>query len=826
MFKQFIVVHILIICIFSCLTAQNIDDWILANEKNPVEKIYVHTDTENYFTGDTVWFKIYLTDSRSGQLIPRAENVYVNLLDGSGASAVHKVLLCVNGQASGSFAVSDKMKPGSYLMQAYTNYLFNFNSESYFYKQLTISRISGSSRASANMYRTANMVADVTFMPEGGVLLENSTNLVAFKAISKLGYGVNVRGTVKDEKGAVVSTFKTDYKGMGLLFLTPESGKSYFATIEGFPSFRHKFETVKDGIKIQLVNHTTKQVIINIAGNSEAFSGENFYLANMYRGEVLFYQAFKMEGNNKVFKFEDSTLKPGINRLVLLDKTLKPVSERLLFSRNFGLNNLLVQPDKEVFEKRQEITIRINDEKYLTDKDFSNLSVSVIHEFAIPENGFTKNMLSQFLVNSELNGYFESSADLFTDTDLSSEAKLRLVTLTNGYSSYFWNGAPNKTVELKFKQESGINLKGIAKNTLTGNLISNGEITLAIQKDSEIAFLTQKTDSLGSFNLPGLLFNDTATIHVQAKSEAGKMNTDVDIEPVFKSVSASVSQNKLLNEKANEPSQLAALKYHIYNEQRKHQFRTPAGRRLKANENKTEIDGHFRLYESADFVLEVGEFEQSYDNVLDYMVGKVPGVDINRNDIRIRGSSSFGTSATPLFLLDGIPMVGMQSINLPQEVSQNSDTGGNAVTESNEQLIQTIRAIPMSDVDKIEVLKSAQNTAVFGIKGANGVIAIYTRRGKVGEGSYVGKGIIENKVVGYSKYREFYSPKYTPQNIQGKKPDLRTLLYWNSEVITKDGISELQFFSSDQPGKYYIIVEGIASDGRVCLGQGNFRVEQ
>ncbi|TNF45386.1 MAG: hypothetical protein EP310_01695 [Bacteroidetes bacterium] len=825
MLRQLIVIHIFFFSILSCLDAQNIEDWILANEKNPVEKIYIHTDAENYFTGDTVWFKIYLTDSRSGQLIPRAENVYVNLLDGSGTSVVQQIFLCVNGQASGSFYVSDKMKPGNYLMQAYTNYLFNFNPESHFYRQLTISRISGSSRASAKTDRATNMVADVAFMPEGGILLENTTNLVAFKAISKLGYGVNARGTVKDEKGTAVASFRTDYKGMGLLFLTPESGKSYYASIEGFPSFRHKFDAVKDGIKIQLVNHTTKEAIVNITSNSEAFSGENFYLVNMHRGEVLFYQAFKMDDKNKVFKFENSSLKPGINRLVLLDKTLKPLSERLLFSRTDIVNNLVVQTDKEVFGKRQKINVRINDELYRTSDDFSNLSVSVVHELVIPEYGFSKNILSQFLVDSELNGFVESSASLFADTELNSEAKLRLVMLTNGYASYFWNGAPDKTTELKFKQEAGINLKGTAKNMLTGNVIANGEITLAIQKDSEVAFLTRQTDSLGNFELPGLLFNDTATIHVQAKTVTGKMNVEVIVEPVFKSADASEIHFKQLGEKPNELSELAMLKYEIYNELRKSQPKVRSVRSLKSDQHKIEADGHFRLYETADFVLQVGEFEQSYDNILDYMVGKVPGVDINGNDIRIRGSSSFGTSATPLFLLDGISMVGMQSINLPNEVSQTADAEENAMAVSSEQLIQAVRAIPMSDVDKIEVLKSAHNTAVFGLKGANGVIAIYTKRGKMGDGSSIGKGIIENKVVGYSKYRGYYSPKYTPENIKEKKPDLRTLLYWNPEVITKGGVSELRFFSSDQSGHYHIMVEGIASDGRICLGQGAFSVE-
>jgi len=564
MLKQFTLIVFLLYVTVSFLKAQNIESWISSNEKNPVEKIYVHTDSENYFTGDTVWFKVYLTDSRSGQLIPRAENVYVNLLDESGISAVQLVLLCVNGQASGSFAITEKMKPGNFLLQAYTKYLFNFSNDSYFYKQVTISRISGTSRTSAKSNRTENMVADVAFLPEGGVLLENATNLVAFKAVSRLGYGVNARGTVKDEKGAIVASFSTDYKGMGLMFLTPETGKSYFATIEGFPSFRYKFESVKEGIKIQLVNHTSNEVIVNIAGNSEALAEETFYLANMYRGEVLFYQAFKMDGINKVFKFESSSLKPGINKLVLLDKVLKPVSERLLFSRNFGINNLLVHTNNEVYGKRSEIKLEINDDKYLTEKEFSNLSVSVVHELTVPENGFSKNILSHLLIDSELNGFVESSADLFTDTEISSEAKLRLVMLTNGYSSYFWNSAPNKSEELKYKQEAGINLKGVAKNLLTNNIIVDGEITMAIQKDDEVAFMTQKTDNLGNFNFPGLLFNDTAAIHVQAKNETGKMNTDVVIEPVFISSVPSVVRVKLLNEKNTEPSQFAALKYQIY----------------------------------------------------------------------------------------------------------------------------------------------------------------------------------------------------------------------------------------------------------------------
>jgi hypothetical protein len=822
MYKQIVFLIIFSTALFS--KAQTIDDWIVDNEKNPVEKIYIQTDTENYFIGDTVWFKVYLTDSRSGRLIPSAENVYVNLLDETGNAAMELLLISINGQASGSFAITETIKPGNFMLHAYTNYLFNFSPDAHFYKQLIVSKVSGFSQSSGIQPRSENMVADVSFFPEGGVLLENTSNLVAFKSISKIGYGVHAKGSVKDEKGAVVATFATDYKGMGLFFLTPEVGKTYWATVEGFPSFRYRFEPTKAGAKIQLVNHTSKEAIINVAVNSNEMQDDVFYLANMYRGEVLFYQAFQMDGSSKLLKFDNNTLKPGINKLVLLDQMLRPVSERLLFSRNFELNDLVIETNARLYGKRKEIQLLINDERFVDETDFSNLSVAVVHENAVPEKGFSKNILSHLLIDSEIIGFFGSSLDLFTDSEISSEAKLRLVMLTHGYGSYFWNGIPSKTEPLAFTQEAGINLKGLAKNTLTGTEIANGEITIAIQKEDEVAFLTQNTDSLGNFVFPGLLFRDTATIHVQGKNEAGKMNIDVEIEPIFKSTGASAGELKALAASKNEPAKLAALKYQISTENRKYMLSNKAKGGKETQKQTGNPDGHFRIYESADFVLEVGAFEQSHNNLLDFMVGKVPGVDVNGDDVRIRGASGFGNGSLPLFLIDGVPLAGTQSINFPTEVTGNSNEDGGPYSKSDEQIIQTIRAIPLSDVEKIEILKSPQNLATFGVKGANGVIAIYTRRGKPVTGNSIGKKIIENKVVGYSKYRQFYSPLYAPDKVNDEKPDLKTTLYWNPEATTKKGKAELRFFSSDLPGKYEVIVEGISNDGKICIGSTEIEI--
>jgi hypothetical protein len=236
-----------------------------------------------------------------------------------------------------------------------------------------------------------------------------------------------------------------------------------------------------------------------------------------------------------------------------------------------------------------------------------------------------------------------------------------------------------------------------------------------------------------------------------------------------------------------------------------------------------EADEHFRLYKSADFVLEVDKNEQSFGNVIDYLAGKVPGLDISGNDVRIRGASSFGSSSSPLFLIDGIPLVSNNSFNLPDEVTRD-DYNEDGHSKAEEQLIQSVKSIPMNDIDKIEILKSPTNLAVFGVKGANGVIAIYTRQGETPVQNAVSKGVLEKRIIGYSEFRNFYSPQYTPGNNMDNKPDFRTTLFWNPEVLTTNGESELRFFSSNETGKYKVFVEGITSDGKICLGSAEFVV--
>ncbi|MBC7922638.1 MAG: TonB-dependent receptor plug domain-containing protein, partial [Ferruginibacter sp.] len=102
------------------------------------------------------------------------------------------------------------------------------------------------------------------------------------------------------------------------------------------------------------------------------------------------------------------------------------------------------------------------------------------------------------------------------------------------------------------------------------------------------------------------------------------------------------------------------------------------------------------------------------------LAGRIPGVQVNttsgrpggRTTVRIRGFSSINSSNNPLYVVDGVI--------LPQ---------GNGNQFSN-----AIDYINPNDIVSVEVLKDASSTAIYGARGANGVIIVTTKRGKSGDG--------------------------------------------------------------------------------------------
>jgi len=105
--------------------------------------------------------------------------------------------------------------------------------------------------------------------------------------------------------------------------------------------------------------------------------------------------------------------------------------------------------------------------------------------------------------------------------------------------------------------------------------------------------------------------------------------------------------------------------------------------------------------------------------------GKAAGVVVtfgsgqpgSKSNIRIRGTSSIMGNLEPLYVIDGVPIV------------SNTSNVGAVVGPA----LNPLESINSNDVESIEILKDASATAIYGTRGANGVILITTKKGKLGK---------------------------------------------------------------------------------------------
>lgn len=117
-------------------------------------------------------------------------------------------------------------------------------------------------------------------------------------------------------------------------------------------------------------------------------------------------------------------------------------------------------------------------------------------------------------------------------------------------------------------------------------------------------------------------------------------------------------------------------------------------------------------------------------NILQALQGKIAGVNVTQNDgspgaglsIKIRGSNSFLGGTEPLYVIDGIPFNNSSSGSTPMSIG-----------DDEKQTLNAMSFINPSDIESIDILKDASATAIYGSRGANGVVLITTRKGKSGK---------------------------------------------------------------------------------------------
>lgn len=170
--------------------------------------------------------------------------------------------------------------------------------------------------------------------------------------------------------------------------------------------------------------------------------------------------------------------------------------------------------------------------------------------------------------------------------------------------------------------------------------------------------------------------------------------------------------------------------------------------------------------------------KQPVTNLLDALSGLVTGLQITQQNglpgsnykVELRGQNSLLNSGTPLYIVDGVPFNGstynqvgggaMAALGKLQITGNSSEAGPLGLSPLN--------SISPTDIESIDVLKDADATAIYGSRGANGVILITTKKGKPGTARV--NANLYNGTTFLSKVPKYLS---TAQYLAGRRELLR-----------------------------------------------------
>jgi len=203
--------------------------------------------------------------------------------------------------------------------------------------------------------------------------------------------------------------------------------------------------------------------------------------------------------------------------------------------------------------------------------------------------------------------------------------------------------------------------------------------------------------------------------------------------------------------------------------------------------------------------------------------GQAPGVQVAAPSgapgagitVRVRGAASLNLNGSPLYIIDGVPVLP----DYQQEIAV-----GN-------QRLNPLNTINPNDIESIDVLKDGAAAAIYGVRAANGVVVITTKRGKVGQAQvglsvYYGKQYLRKKldVLNSQQFLQEYNEIQTNAGqapVSLTDPRLQSNTDWQDEVYRPASMQNYQLNVSGGTDKTrYYVAGGYFKQEGISLNSG------
>lgn len=787
------------------------------------EKAYLQFDKPYYAVGDTIYFKAYITLGAQHKLSAVSGVVHIDLVDPANKINQSIQLQVVAGTAWGDFVLADSLKSGNYHVRAYTNWMRNEGEDSFFDQLIPIASIAATripeggklANTTAKMHATIHKT-DIQFMPEGGSLIAGNYSKMAFKAIIPDGLGTEVKGTLIDDSGTSICAFATGHLGMGVFSFVPEAGKSYKANLtyaNGTTNTVDLPRATTSGYTLTLNNTDPDSVRLRVTAGSESPMDKLSLVAQS--GGIIYYVAQNQSGN-KLFSavIPKSKFPTGIVQFTLFSAEGEPLNERLVFINNNDQLKLTVA-SKEKYAPRQKVEIKLT-AKDKNDKNITagSFSISVTDESKVPVNETSENsILSNLLLTSELKGTVEQPNYYFTDVNEKTNADLDLLMLTQGYRHFSWKQVLSDSLAPEaYQPEKTLQISGTVK-TSGGKPVTSAKVTLFTKSGGPLLMDTL-TNTNGKFTFSNLTFGDSVKFVVQAKVDKGQDNVVLDLDNV--AAPAITDGGNLVNPILSDTSAYLANERLFYQEQLKYGINkhTLMLKEVVVRDKKApkelEHSQNLNGKGNADQVVTAKDLEAlACAKLLDCLQAKLTGITFV--------SGLGGRTTMYVRRLGGLDITKSSRLPDPMQV----------VVDGNFVDFEVANDLNSDDIDAVEVIMGPHYGAIYGSRGAAGMLIITTKRASKANNYYrYAPGVVTYMPKGFYKAREFYSPRYDRPGTNKQMADLRSTIFWKPDItIGKDGTASFGYFSADGKGTYRVVVEGIDADGNLGRQVYRYKVE-
>ncbi|MCO5945875.1 carboxypeptidase regulatory-like domain-containing protein [Mucilaginibacter flavidus] len=807
------------------LLVKNLNQKITAYTGGHIEKAYLHFDKPYYATGDTIYFKAYVTDGAKHELSTWSEVLNADLINSDNKIARSVKLQLTNGLGWGTFVLADTLSGGNYHIRAYTNWMRNAGNDYFFDQAITIGSASGTKVPEGGSVAAKSKLvpvvalnkSDVQFLPESGNMLAGVKTQIAVKTISPDGFGTEIKGIITDSENKPAGTFATTHLGMGVFEFIPVAGKTYKAGItfaDGSSTITELPKVNDNGYQLNIDNANAGIIKINVIGGKQNALDKLTLVGQS--GGVVYFSAKNADAGKFSIAVSKKEFPTGVVQFTLFDANGQPLNERLVFVNNNDQLNLNVSTGQTAYAARHKVQVTIQAKNKLNQPAIGNFSVAVTDESKVPIDESNENtILSKLLLTSELKGYIEQPNYYFTNVTDKTGADLDALMLTQGYHRFEWKQVLDNTPhQVTYQPEKALEIAGLVKKG--SKPLANQKVTL-FAKSATNFFKDTVTDANGRFIFKNLVFGDSTKFVVQAKTAKGQDNVvlTVDTPSTPAILRLLPAWNTAAGGKAGNGFYEIDMSAYIQNSKQFNMEQQKYGINKhplllkgvtvkdKKGPDQFEHSQNFNGKGSADQVVTAKDLETlACGRLTECLRAKLNNIVFKNGYMYVRK-------------LSGLDALSGDEFKDPMKVIIDG-----TMQEASADLLDNVST---GDVESVEVLDNIHSTAIYGAQGSAGLLIITLKQGRKANNYYrYSPGVVTYMPKGFYLAKEFYSPQYDNPQTNQKMADLRSTIYWNPTVVTgQDGKASFEFFNADGKGTYRVVVEGIDVEGN--LGRQVYR---